>query len=434
MTDGELSNQRRQALPAPGNADVIRRTPARMPKDTAPVRVASMPVPYLRVALALLLLGEAGCRPEIPQALDQQLYIWQRQWRPAHADALAASRADFSTLRVLAAQAHPGAGWSRIRVNAGMLKADGRPLVAVVRLDGQLPELDLQRTRDDILALMNDWRALGLAVQGLEIDHDCASARLPAYRAFLGELRQALPTELKLSITALPAWLDSPALVDLLREVDSSVLQVHAVNAPANGLFDPARALTWTRRWSQISDRPFQLALPAYGIALVNGVVESESPLALAGPRRELQADPRQLAELLTELRQTPPAHLAGVIWFRLPLAGDRRAWPLDTLKAVARGDELYADIRPQVSQHGPLHELVLSNQGNLAAALPERIELPAQACDAADALAGYRLERTASALVFTRHTEGQLSAGQQRALGWARCQQVDQGGSHVYP
>ncbi|BAN46632.1 DUF3142 domain-containing protein [Metapseudomonas resinovorans] len=387
-----------------------------------------------RAALVLLLLLSAGCRPDAPPALDQQLYIWQRQWGPAHADALAASRNDFSTLRVLAAQDHPGAGWSRTRINAELLKTDGRPLIAVVRLDGQLPALDLPRARADILALLADWRAQGLAVRGLEIDHDCASARLPGYARFLGELRQALPAELQLSITALPAWLDSPELPGLLRQVDSSVLQVHAVSAPADGLFDPTRALAWARRWNSLSERPFQLALPAYGIALVAGKVESESPLAIAGPRRELQADPQQLAELLEQLRRQRPEHLAGVIWFRLPLAGDRRAWPLATLQAVARGDALHADIQPRLRQEGPLHELSLTNLGNLGAPLPARVELSARACEAADALAGYRLERSAERLVFTRHTEGRLAAGQQRALGWARCQQLDQGGSRVYP
>lgn len=393
-----------------------------------------MPAPRLRAYLTLLLLLATGCQPQSPAALDQQLYIWQRQWRPAHAQALAASRADFSTLRVLAAQAHPGAGWSRIRVNAELLQADGRPLIAVVRLDGQLPDLDLQRTRADILALVTDWRAQNLALQGLEIDHDCASARLPAYRAFLDDLRQVLPADLKLSITALPAWLDSPALPELLQQVDSSVLQVHAVNAPANGLFDPKRALGWARRWDQVSDRPFQLALPAYGIALVKGRVESESPLAIPGPRRELQADPQQLARLLADLGRDRPQHLTGVIWFRLQLAGDRRAWPLSTLRAVVHGEPLHADIRPEIRQQGPLHELTLANQGNLSGPLPSRIEVPAQVCDAADALAGYRLERAADHLVFTRHSEGQLTAGQQRALGWARCKHLDQGGSRVYP
>ncbi|MCY1306655.1 hypothetical protein D9M69_561580 [compost metagenome] len=162
--------------------------------------------------------------------------------------------------------------------------------------------------------------------------------------------------------------------------------------------------------------------------------MESESPLAIAGSRRELQADPEQLAELLEQLRRQRPEHLSGVIWFRLPLAGDRRAWPLATLQAVARGDALHADIQPRLRQDGPLHELSLANLGNLGAPLPARVELSARACEAADALAGYRLERSAERLVFTRHSEGQLAAGQQRALGWARCQQLDQGGSRVYP
>ncbi|WP_103102865.1 DUF3142 domain-containing protein [Pseudomonas sp. LFM046] len=387
-----------------------------------------------RAALALLLLLATGCRPEAPSPLDQQLYIWQRQWRPAHAEALAASRADFSTLRVLAAQAHPGAGWSRVQVDADLLKADGRPLIAVVRLDGQLPGHDLQHARASILALIDDWRAQGLAPQGLEIDHDCASARLPAYAAFLRDLRQALPDDLPLSITALPAWLDSTALPDLLRQVNSSVLQVHAVNDPADGLFDPARALAWARRWSAVGERPFHLALPAYGIALVNGRVESERPLAIAGQRQELQAEPQQLADLLTELRRNPPAHLAGIIWFRLPLAGDRRAWPLTTLLAVTRGEPLKADIQPRFRRDGRLHELALANLGNLAGPLPARVELPAQGCEAADALAGYQLQRNADRLVFTRSIEGQVSAGHQRALGWARCQTLDQGGSRVIP
>lgn len=65
------------------------------------------------LAPLLFILLFTGCLPDEPRPLDHQVYIWQRQWRPAHADALAASRADFSTLRVLALQAHPKAGWAR---------------------------------------------------------------------------------------------------------------------------------------------------------------------------------------------------------------------------------------------------------------------------------------------------------------------------------
>lgn len=63
----------------------------------------------LLVMVALL----AGCERQDAPPLDQQLYVWQRQWTPAHEAALKDSRADFSTLRVLALQAFPG------RVGAG---------------------------------------------------------------------------------------------------------------------------------------------------------------------------------------------------------------------------------------------------------------------------------------------------------------------------
>ena len=383
--------------------------------------------------LPLLLAGLLGCAEESTAPLDQQLYIWQRQWQPAHAEALAQSRADFSTLRVLALQAHPRAGWSRARVDFELLRRDDRPLVAVVRLDGQLAQLDAAEISQQIATLLHDWRSVGLPLLGLEIDHDCATARLPAYAALLRELRRQLPAELRLSITALPAWLDSPALDEVLAAVDSSVLQVHAVRDPQDGLFDPEQAQDWAERYGTRSDKPFHLALPAYGVALTaDGQVESETPLRQGGPRRELRADPLQVGELLSELRTDPPAHLAGIIWFRLPLAGDRRAWPLTTLLAVVRGQPLAPSLALQRQQKDGFSQLQLFNNGTLASPLPNRIELPARACAAADAVGDYRLERSAERLAFVRQRDGQLDAGERRALGWARCEQIDQGGMHV--
>lgn len=399
-------------------------------------------LPRRRIAALLFLLAlTGGCREEASSPFDQQLYVWQRQWLPAHAEALATSHADFSTLRVLALQAHPGAGWSRVRVDSALLRHDGRPLVAVVRLDGQLPQLDAQRAREEITALLADWKAAGLTPQALEIDHDCASARLPGYIRFLNELRQALPPGIHLGITALPAWLSSPDLDALLAQVDGSVLQVHGVSAPELGLFDADKALDWARRWSERSDRPFLLALPAYGAGLITGSgaaqVESEAPLSLAGERRELSADPRQVAGLLQRLHQDRPQHLAGLIWFRLPLAGDRRAWPYATLRAVALGEPLAADLQVTVEQpggQGVLHEFSLTNAGNIPAPLPGRLEIAARDCQAFDALPGYRMQRSDDGLVLERQASADLAAGQRRALGWARCSELDQGGIHVRP
>lgn len=248
-----------------------------------------------------------------------------------------------------------------------------------------------------------------------------------------------LPATLKLSITALPAWLDSPELPGLLAVVDSSVLQVHAVSSPEHGLFDPAQAKQWTGRWSRITAKPFYLALPAYGIALLPGdggapIVESEVPLERVGQRRELLADPHQLSTLASQLRAEPPPHLAGLIWFRLPLKGDRRAWSLATLRAVARGDRLASQLELNLFSHDGLYDIAVSNRGNLDGGLPERVTLAVTECDAVDALNGYAVQQTPGQLSFTRLKDGRLPAEAERTLGWARCTKIDQGSSHVYP
>jgi hypothetical protein len=386
--------------------------------------------------LGILLVG---CKQQDAPPLDQQLYIWQRQWTPAHEAALRDSRQDFSTLRVLALQAFPNAGWSRARIDAQLLKADGRPLIAVIRLDGQLKSLDQEQATAQILQVLADWQAQGLTLSGVEIDHDAGNARLPAYAEFLKHLRVALPTDIPLSITALPAWLDSSQLPVLLQTVDSSVLQVHAVSDPRRGLFDSDQASKWAKAWARITDKPFYLALPAYGVALLPDdggapVVESEVQLERGGERQELLADPLQLSQLGKTLREDPPAHLAGLIWFRLPLVNDRRAWSLTTLRAVARGDQLSSQLGVTLSEHDGLYDIRLDNPGNLDSAWPARITLKAQSCEGADALAGYSLQQSPDLLTFTRLRDGRLPAGGQRAIGWARCANIDQGGSHVDP
>ena len=97
----------------------------------------------LLMALALT----TGCERQDAPPLDQQLYVWQRQWTSAHDAALRGSRADFSTLRVLALQAFPSAGWSQARIDPALLKRDGRPVIAVIRLDGSSRRLIRMRSQ-----------------------------------------------------------------------------------------------------------------------------------------------------------------------------------------------------------------------------------------------------------------------------------------------
>ena len=169
-----------------------------------------------------------------------------------------------------------------------------------------------------------------------------------------------------------------------------------------------------------------------------SGEVESEAPLMQGGGRRELQADPQKVATLLENLQDASVANLTGLIWFRLPLAGDRRAWPLATLQAVVHQQPLRSDLQVEVQQLGALYEVRVVNRGNLSAPLPSDIHGSGKGCEAADGVQGFRVEQSFDSLHFKRPQSGtqsrHLLAGQSRAVGWARCQQLDQGGFSATP
>ncbi|MCA4825515.1 MAG: DUF3142 domain-containing protein [Serratia rubidaea] len=377
-----------------------------------------------------------------PPVWDQQVYLWQRVWSTQHAPALAASRDLFSSLRILALQLHPREGLRVMPVDTALLKQDGRPLWLVARLDGSQPRWDEERLYSRLLQLVQQYRAAGLSVVGIEIDHDAATARLPQYRDALRRLRRQLPADVQLSITALPAWLDSPQLPALLRQVDSSVLQLHAVLSPQQGLFDSRLALRWTQRYAQVTNKPFRIALPAYGMGLVGvdaqgAQVESEASLRVAGSLRELTVAPQYIADFLQRLSAHPQPHLRGVVWFRLPLAGDRRAWSMNTLRRVIRQQPLHSrwqvKMRPQPQQNG-LYDLIIANDGPADAPLPTAVTLAAGDCLAADAVGRYRLDSTATQLRFIRTGDELVRAGQSRPLGWLRCQHLTPGGIRVTP
>ncbi|WP_416211152.1 DUF3142 domain-containing protein [Nitrospirillum sp. BR 11828] len=179
---------------------------------------------------------------------------------------------------------------------------------------------------------------------------------------------------------------------------DEVVLQVHAVAAPTDGLFNPAQAGRWVAAYARRFHTPFRVALPDYG-ARVSwdaddslATVEGETPLLAGGAHaNELMAKPMDVAAFLRDLRAQAPATLKGIAWFRLPTAEDRRAWSLATWAAVARGDvpvgHLTAVTRPTTTPG--LSTLVLVNEGAADAELPSGLDLPA-GCPLGDGANGY--------------------------------------------
>jgi hypothetical protein len=81
-----------------------------------------------------------------------------------------------------------------------------------------------------LLGQVQRWRDTGTAVAGVQIDFDARTRYLQDYVVFLKDLRQRLPSDLKLSITGLMDWssnADPQAISELKGVVDEVVVQTY---------------------------------------------------------------------------------------------------------------------------------------------------------------------------------------------------------------
>jgi hypothetical protein len=363
-----------------------------------------------------------------PAPLTHDAYVWQRQWTPALREAMSSSTDLVRSWRVLVAQADRNGAFHTFSPDRDALDRSGRPVVLVVRIDGRLASFDGQVLAERIAALTAGWPSTQLA--GIEIDYDCPTSRLPAYTTFLAALRSRLGA-LPLSITALPTWIGSRDLDALLAVPDESVLQVHAVQAPQAGLFDPVVADRWLDEFATHTRKPFRVALPTYGSRVSwneDGsllAVESErAALAAGASSAELYAAPDTLMAFVAHLRKDRPRGLVGVVWFRLPTVDDTRAWSLATWRGVVLGQldtrPLAITLQPGMTADAPF-EVMLENATATDAVPPQRVALPSS-CDVADGIDGYRLQRIDNALELIADGARPLKAQTRRSIGWARC------------
>ncbi len=392
------------------------------------------------IACATLFASLLACgKPDAD--LPNDAYVWQRRWTPAVTQALSESTDIVRAWRVLAGEMNADGRWHDAAPDLAALAAANRPVIMVLRLDGRADALPVANTAARISAAREAWNRAGVTLAGIEIDYDCATSKLPAYAGFLTALKARLDSGLALSITALPTWLSSPDLDALLRIPDESVLQVHAVLNPAQGLFDARRAAAWLSAYAKHTGRPWRVALPAYGSRVAwdregnIAAIESELPALMPGGRAsELVAKPSTLADFVGGLRRDRPAGLAGIVWFRLPNANDERAWSLATWRAVLTRAPLQPTLA--VTARGPdgngTQDVLLANTGNVDVALPFAIRWDG-ACRSADGINGYTLERDAAGMYLRRAQDGLLRAGGLRNIGWIRCE-TDSPTFHVQP
>lgn len=425
-------------------AAIRRRVENRFGRVAESRRSLKLPQWLVFVVIAAVL---CGCTAEPSQPLEHEAYVWQRQWTPALASSIDAMSNDFAGWRVLAAESTTAGDLIDASPDLGLLARGGKQVIAVLRLNGSRPPPSAEAIAKRVDDIASAWRGAGVVLSGIEIDHDCATVQLDAYATLLAQLHQRLPDGLRLSITALPTWIGAPALARVLAQVDASVLQVHAIAAPRagqgeTGLFDAAQAQRWIDAYAAVASKPFRVALPAYGVRVGfddDGralAVEGEMPRAIDSDRkRELRVDPVEVAALLRRLERAHPAQLTSVLWFRLPSEDDRRSWSVATLHSVIAGAPLKSDFaaRTSAADDGAT-EIVLANRGTLDAPLAVSVTIAAKNCSAADALAGFRADRTSEGWQFFPDADAILRAGHERRIGWARCASIEGISIHAHP
>jgi hypothetical protein len=381
----------------------------------------------MRMLVALLLcvvgLSQSTLQTGAPiVALPHDAYIWQRAWTPRVIAAAERSADLVRAWRVLLAEADRAGHWVDVAVPWPALHATGRPVVAVIRIDGRLDEARMPGLLDRIASAVDGTPA---KIVGLEIDYDCPTSKLAGYARFLAALRQRLPG-LRLSITALPTWMNSRALAQLGASLDELVLQVHAVDDPRRGLFDPDQAERWIHAFARRIGRPMRVALPAYDVRVTwrdgrLASVEGEVPLLTGASGTTLRAAPEAVLSLLHRLQHAAPDNLAGIVWFRLPTDGDRRAWSIATWRAVVEDRLPPARVSASLvpTDQAGLWTVVLRNDGAVDAALPRRVVLDS-ACEMADSANGFHLVSGTPLVLEAR--DGRLRPHNKRVIGWARC------------
>lgn len=264
------------------------------------------------------------------------------------------------------------------------LESSGKSIVLVIRAH-ELPGILSNEGRRDLCETLTPVAnqlaesALdnGTVIGGIQIDYDCATANLAHYHSLINNLRKDLPN-VPMSITALPTWLGQPGFEDLVDGLDEFVLQVHSLETPKTiddkaTLCDPARVPGWVDRAAQYG-KPFYVALPTYGHELIYDSVtglfaglraEGREDRLASATVRELMADPADIAAIASSLKSNPPPHMRGIVWFRLPVEGDRLNWTWPLLERVMKGEVPEPNLVAEARSPEPgLFEIWIRNEG----------------------------------------------------------------------
>lgn len=386
--------------------------------------------------------GDESIRASVPN----EAYVWQRGWTPSVSAAIVRSTPHLAGFVVLGAevsfqQNHPKV--ARSEINYSTLRDTKLPVGIALRVGPCNGPFGSDAQPTSILtglaaALVTEAKAANVPLKELQLDFDCAESKLDGYRVWVEAIRRRI-APVPLTITALPCWLGRSEFASLAAASDGYVLQVHSLERPAGPatpmtLCDPSNAMRVVQR-AESFGIPFRVALPTYGY--VAGFDQTGKLLGLSaeGPLltwpastklREVRAQPTEMARLVQTWTKEHPAHLRGILWYRLPTDGDRLNWSWPTLASVMKGKIPHPRVRSEIRRpERRLHEIVLINDGDADMFGCEAVlDCGDNRVMAADAQNGFELiheSATRVRLQTTPASQRRLAPGERLVIGWLR-------------
>lgn len=415
--------------------------------------MTARPLVFLSLAAGITALAIFGYFRSSPAMtggpIPHQAYVWQRDWGDSLERSLRSQAPEFERYVVLIAEVTWPRGVAQIvRVPIDHQTLSKLPIrvglaLRIGTFSGPFKEGDITSRYLVTLAgdLLADAKRLGLHPAELQIDFDCADSKLGGYRIWLQQLRSAV-NPVPLTLTVLPSWLKRREVAALVAASDGFVLQVHSFERPPGPgipflLCDPVAAHQSVLRAARL-DVPFRVALPTYGYTVAFRSDGRFLGLSAEGPSlewpadaqlREVRARETDMSALVKEWKRERPELMQGVIWYRLPVEGDRMNWHAETLTAIVKGRPLLPEVVIENTSSEPgLIEIQLLNRGSVAVIAPVQIAMRWRGSRlvAADGLAGYSTETDRAGLVqFSPPSKWQrLEPGSRRRIGWARFHQ----------
>lgn len=216
---------------------------------------------FMVLALGVFVWGFSFLRVVPPVSIPSSYWIWA-----GIRDVDVPVGRDYYIYQGQFAHQHGNGSYERLGLHPYPIQA--RSVVLVYRMVGDFP------SPQDVLYVFQGqvarWQRHGVSVVGMQIDFDSATSKLLLYGDFLHGLRQALPSEYRLSITGLGDWIlygDAASIKKIGSSVDEIVFQ----------LYQERKAIDSADRYvRELEDFPFP-----FKVGLLSGVQDQASVRAL---------------------------------------------------------------------------------------------------------------------------------------------------------